>query len=273
MSNSQAEVKIPAPLLALGGWADAEWFSTSVLSDTEVVGLTFPKLAGLRKQRFDVIDRSLAAASGRPGQQVKPAEPPRTLAGRLAQIFDSYGATRAVACSRNRLLFEGSPVLFFAEIPLAKIKQRAANKLRRELIEHGLRCCVVHLDHVAATAMVWPDAEPALTAFVEAASPEHAIHAEFDAPARRTDPARDDARQKAREAKLLREVAALREQIGTLQRAQSALGAMEQLGLDDARLKSMLKLLHPDKHGGSAAANDAAQWLNGLRDLLRKSPA
>jgi hypothetical protein len=44
---------------------------------------------------------------------------------------------------------------------------------------------------------------------------------------------------------------------------------MEKLGLDDGRLKSMLTLLHPDKHGGSDAANDAAKWINNLRDLLK----
>jgi hypothetical protein len=31
----------------------------------------------------------------------------------------------------------------------------------------------------------------------------------------------------------------------------------------------MLRLLHPDKHGGSEAANEAAKWINGLRDLLK----
>jgi hypothetical protein len=81
------------------------------------------------------------------------------------------------------------------------------------------------------------------------------------------------ARDTAREQRLLQDVAALRAQIDALQRANSVTGAMEQLGLDDARLKSMLRLLHPDKHGGSEAANDAAKWLNNLRDLLKAKQA
>jgi hypothetical protein len=61
----------------------------------------------------------------------------------------------------------------------------------------------------------------------------------------------------------------LRNRIAELQRGQSVLGAMETLGLDDARLKAMLLLLHPDKHGNSEAANEAAKWVNGLRDALK----
>ena len=271
MPDQPADPKIAAPLLALGGWPDAPWFSRTILSDPDVVGLTFPPLAGLRRQRFGIIDR-FAPPAGKPATRLAPAEPARTLPGRVAQLFDSLGALRAVACARNRLLFEGAPVLFFAELPLARIKARAAAKLRRDLIEAQLRGCVVHLDHAAATLMVWPETEATLTAFVDAAAPEHPIHAAFDAPppAASAAPA-DDKRRAAREARLLQEVAALREQVTALQRAQSAMGAMEQLGLDDARLKSMLKLLHPDRHGGSQAATEAAQWLNGLRDVLRSS--
>ena len=43
---------------------------------------------------------------------------------------------------------------------------------------------------------------------------------------------------------------------------------METLGLDDARLRAMLLLLHPDKHANSPAATEAAKWVNGLRDIL-----
>ena len=73
--------------------------------------------------------------------------------------------------------------------------------------------------------------------------------------------------------KLLAEIAGLRTQVDGLRQSQSALGAMESLGLDDARLKSMLRLLHPDKHANDAAANEAAKWINNLRDLLKASKA
>ena len=278
MSKGQADIPIAPPLAALGGWSDAAWFCASVLSDAEVVGFDFPSLAGVRKQSFHVIDRTLS--SGPRSKKVNAAAkiPPKRMAGKLANILDDYGATRAVACCRSKFLFESGPVLFFADIPLAKVKLRSANKLRRELIDIGVRGCIVGVESISTTAMFWPRDENAITDFINAAQPDYQLHADFDrgessarVPSRPKADASDRSHQRSieREGKLLQEVTALRQQVEKLRRAQSALGAMEQLGLDDARLKSMLKLLHPDKHGGSDAANEAAQWLNNLREMLK----
>jgi hypothetical protein len=35
--------------------------------------------------------------------------------------------------------------------------------------------------------------------------------------------------------------------------------------IDAKRWRQLLHLCHPDRHGGSAAANDVAQWLNQIR--------
>ena len=157
-----------------------------------------------------------------------------------------------------------------------RLKQRAANKLRRDLIAIGMRACVLRAAADITTMMFWPSAEPDITAFVFGAAPAHRPHPEFDAEprpsARRVTGAAADRgapRDTAREAKLLRQIAELQDQVAALSRAQSAAGAMAQLGLDDARLKSMLKLLHPDKHGNSEAATEAAKWINSMRDLLK----
>jgi hypothetical protein len=259
-------------LAAFGGWLETSWFDLTVMSDPEVVAFELPKLAGLRKQGFHVIERTVAPPRKARGasQETQPSKPPKRIAGKLAAVLEGAGFLRAVASCRSRLFFESEAVLFFADIPTAKLKQRAANKLRRELIGIGVRACVLHADEELTTLMAWPQAEEAITAFVVAAEPEYPLHPEWDAdprvPATRgTAPARDG----AREAKLLRQIAELQGQVEQLSRAQSAVGAMEQLGLDDAKLKSMLVLLHPDKHGGSAAANEAAKWVNQMRDLLK----
>jgi hypothetical protein len=259
------------PLSAFGGWSDAAWFSADLMSDPDVVAFELPKLGGLRKQSFHIIDRSLTKApSGKAKQDLEPA--PKRTAGKLARLLDGYGALRAVASCRARLLFESGPVVFFADIPTAKLKQRAANKLRREVIGLGLKACSVRTDTAFATLMFWLAAEQAITDFIEQAAPDHALHPDFERPppvpgtppAKAPSPANRD-----REAKLLRQIADLQLQVSTLTRAQSAVGAMEQLGLDDAKLKSMLKLLHPDRHGNSEAANEAAKWVNSMRDLLK----
>jgi len=275
MANSETGSATAPALKALGGWADAPWFSSSVLTDNEVVGFQFPPLPGVRKQSFQISDRSIAEKT-RPGKSANaPVRLPRRMAGKLANILDSLGATKAVACCRSRFLFESAPVLFFAEIPSGKLKSRPANKLRRELIEISVVGCVVSLDKPSVTLMFWPTTETGITDFVQAATPEYPVHLDFlKSPPPAQDPAGKstkggDGRSDDRERHLLREVAALRQQVEKLQQSQSVLGAMEKLGLDDARLKSMLTLLHPDKHGGSDAANDATKWINQLRDLLK----
>jgi hypothetical protein len=270
---------VPPPLTALGGWYDAGWFSASVLDDAEVVGFQFPKLPGVRKQSFHVIERSATPPPAK-GAKAKaaPAAPvaaPKRIAGKLALVLDLYGARQAVACAKRGFLFDSGPVLFFGVLPLAKLKARPANKLRRELIDIGLCGCVVQVDGTLATAMFWPAAEGDITDFVTAASPDVPLHGDFSqalaGPA--AQPAAPKSRAKgggvSNETKLLREIAALRQQIDSLKSAQTTVGAMEKLGLDDARLKSMLMLLHPDKHGGSEAANEAAKWLNSLREVLK----
>ena len=260
---------VTSPLDAFGGWIEADWFVPSIVSDPEVAAFELPKLGRQRKQVFHIIDRTLARS--------KPDKTrlPRRLAGKLAMLLDNAGAIRTVASCRSRLLFEGAPVLFFADIPAARLKPRAAAKLRRDLVGLALRACVLHSHESAATLMIWPVDETSITDFIRAAEPDHKLHPDFDraqtAPAKSPtaasgQPARRDG---AREAKLLQQIALLQAQIDTLSKGQSTLGAMQQLGLDDARLKSMLKLLHPDKHANSEAATEAAQWVNNLRDLLK----
>ena len=39
--------------------------------------------------------------------------------------------------------------------------------------------------------------------------------------------------------------------------------------LDAARIRQLLQLVHPDKHGGSSLANDVTQWLLSLRRAAR----
>jgi hypothetical protein len=260
-----------APALkALGGWTDASWFCPSVLTESDVVGFQLPAIPGVRKQKFQVIDRSVGAAKQRAPVEKAPAKPPKTLTGKLANILETYGVTKAVACCRSRFLFESAPILFFAAMPAAKLKARAVAKLRRELIDSGLRACVLRAEPGTITAMFWPASEDAITSFVQAAQPDRDLHGDFDkSPAAAPAGARAPGAASDNEKKLLREVTALRQQVESLQRSQSVLGAMEKLGLDDARLKSMLTLLHPDKHANSQAATEAAQWLNNLRELLK----
>jgi hypothetical protein len=44
--------------------------------------------------------------------------------------------------------------------------------------------------------------------------------------------------------------------------------AMTKLGLTDSALKTLLKLCHPDRHGNSAEATKATQWLNRMREKV-----
>jgi hypothetical protein len=298
--QTKPDVRPPPPLEALGGWTGADWFSASVLSDEDVVGFTRPKLGDVRKQSFRLVERSAADAGGAAAQRAVARRP--SLSARLGQILDAYGVTRAAAFGRTRLLFDPAPTLFFAEVPLSRIKMRAANKLRQALIQNALRGCVLQIGRAHAVLMLWPWTEAEITRFVDAAAPPQPMHPHFDKAedddARRLEEGRrlagkrqeveppkggrrakgDDAlgpreRQRLQSERnaLLQQVNELRAQIDVLRKSQTALGAMEQLGLDDARLKSMLRLLHPDKHGGSEAANDAAKWINGLRDILKSS--
>jgi len=273
---------------------DAAWFSDSVLTDENVVGIALPKLPGIRKQSFSLVERS----AQKPVRGGKRASAPLTrrasAAAVLGQILDEYGATRAAAFGRARLIFEPLPTLFFAELALSRVKLRAANKLRRLLIDNSFRACVLRVEQARAIIMVWPATETAITLFVEAASPTQKMHIQFDraedarakslqtaAPGQPVQTKSKDQPLGTRERKrlesentaLLQQITDLRAEIARLQKSQSALGAMEQLGLDDARLKSMLRLLHPDKHGGSEAATEAAKWINGLRDLLKARQA
>jgi hypothetical protein len=261
----------PAPALkALGGWSDAPWFTPAIMSDPEIVGFQFPPLPGVRKQNFQITDRSTAEKPKRGAPKTVPAKPPKRIAGKLSHLLDALGATSAVACGRARFLFESAPTLFFAELPLAKLKAKSANKLRRDLIEIGVTACLVSTEGPSAIVMLWPASETTITDFVQQAAPDHPLHIDFfKTPASASDPRPPRKRDIDRQNQLLREVTTLRQQIEILQQSQSARGAMEKLGLDEARLKSMLVLLHPDKHGGSEAANEAAKWLNGLRELLK----
>ncbi len=272
---------------------DADWFSASVLSDDEVVGITLPKLPGLRKQSFSLVERTAQKAA----RDNPPPARRASISAVLGRILDEHGATRAAAFGRTRLIFDPVPNLFFAELALSRIKLRAANKLRQILIENGLRACVLQIAQAHAIIMAWPATETEITGFVDAASPTQPMHIQFDqaedarakslegpakprAGGQNTQKTKDQPlgtrerkRLQSENTALLQQINDLRNEIARLQKSQSALGAMEQLGLDDARLKSMLRLLHPDKHGGSEAANEAAKWINGLRDLLKARPA
>jgi hypothetical protein len=279
MTARQTDATVAPALKALGGWTDAPWFSPSILSDSEVVGFQFPPLPGIRKQNFEITDRSKSKEPAPRKAEKAPTKPPKRIAGKLSYLLDTFGATRAVACSRSRFLFEASPTLFFAEMPVPKLKATAANKLRRGLIENGLGGCVVKADGNSVMLMFWPTGDESITEFVQTAEPEFPIHLDFfkTAPARRERGARGKSDTKPRstatasdsEKKLLREVSALRQQVEKLRQSQTEIGAIQKLGIDDTRLKSMLTLLHPDKHGGSEAANEAAKWINGLREMLK----
>jgi hypothetical protein len=283
MTTRQTDTAVAPALKAFGGWTDASWFSPSILSDGEVVGFKFPSLPGIRKQSFEITDRSTTEKPSPRKAKTPPIKPPKRIAGKLSNLLDAFGATRAVACGRSRLLFEPAPTLFFAEIPVARVKATSANKLRRGLIENGLEGCVVRADGTSVTLMFWPAGDEAIAEFVQEAAPEYPLHIDFFKLA----PARRDASSKGKsvtifrstatasdsEKKLLREVSALRQQVEKLQQSQTEIGAMEKLGIDDARLKSMLTLLHPDKHGGSEAANEAAKWINALREALKVKQA
>ena len=281
----KADPAIPPPLRALGGWDDADWFCASILSEEDVVGLTLPKLPGLRKQNFHLVERSAPPPPGR-GRGSKPAPVARPSASGIGPILDGLRVSRAAAFRKPTFFFEGPPILYFADIPAANLKIRAADTLRRDLIQNALRGCVVRQDGAQVMAMFWPSAETDITAFVSAAAPPFPLHAQFAqaeadralagrprqeppaSPARPPRAARDRSHD-AERAALLRELDTLRRRVSELQQSQSVIVAMETLGLDDARLKSMLVLLHPDKHANSEAATEAAKWVNGLRDMLK----
>ncbi len=292
MAKTGTDITIPPPLKALGGWPSADWFCPSVVHDDEVVGLTLPDLPGRKKQSFRIVERSAVEIPLRGRKSTVSQEGPASRG--IGHVLDWIGATQLAIFRRTTLLFDSRPVLYFASIPLANLKARTANRLRRELMATHFRACIVHTEANAATAMLWPDTESEITAFIAAAAPPHALHVEFDEaeaqhraqeaerrfglPGRRAPPPpppatrvddRERRQMQTEKQALLEQIQSLRAQISKMQESQSALGAMEALGLDDARLKSMLRLLHPDKHGNSEAANDAAKWLNNLRDLLK----
>ena len=283
VTETEAGTSTAPALSALGGWSDADWFCPTVLSDEDVVGFTFPDVAGLRRQSFHVLDRTKLARPASHDAKAPSKTPPSRLPGKMANVFEQFGAKRAVACCRSKLFFETGAVLFFGEFPLGKLKQRSANKLRRNLIEIGVLGCILRVETASAIGMFWPATERRITGFVDAAAPDHALHGDFEKAALSGGPAnvgssarparRSQTAANARETELLEEIVQLRKHVEALRRVQSPLAAMEQLGLDDARLKAMLKLLHPDKHGNSAEATDAAKWLNNLRDVLRGKTA
>ncbi len=286
VARKPADTSIPPPLRALGGWEEAEWFDPSVLTEGEVVGITLPAVAGSRKQNFELDERTAAAADPKT-RGAKKAVPARVPAG-IGQILDAAGSIQAASFRRPRFFFGAPPTLFFAAVPTAKLKTRAADALRRNLIASAYRGCVLSHRADLVTAMFWPGTEAEVTAFIRAAGPPYALHTQFDRaeeerrsaePARRGSLGRASAaappsqRQQdtAERERLLTELDGLRAKICELERLHSVEGAMETLGLTDARLRAMLLLLHPDKHGNSEAANEAAKWINGLRDVLRRT--
>ena len=286
MPKPTIDKSIPPPLRALGGWEDADWFCPTILSSDEVVGMSLPKLAGCRKQTFHLVERSVPQPTPKRRAPVDPVVPKR-VAATFGQVLDGLGVLRAAAFRKPSFFFEAAPTLYFADIQAAKLKARAADALRRDLIRTSFRGCVVRYEADCVTAMFWPRTEHAITAFISAAAPPHALHSQFDdadigaalpEPGMRhgtkrgaaaAQPSGDTRALQAERKRMLAELQVLRDRIAELQQSQSALGAMETLGLDDSRLRAMLLLLHPDRHANSAAANEAAKWINGLRDLLK----
>ena len=249
---------------------EAEWFDRSVLDGREIVSISLPPLPGSRKQSFELAERSVRQVGPKKPARPKPAA--EVVPQGIGQVLDDVGMVRAAAFRRPRFFFEAAPTLFFADIPLANLKARAADRLRRNLIENAYRGCVLSCGPGGVAGMFWPSQEAELTAFIRAAAPPHALHPQFDvaeAQRRGAAPAPRSGQQRAERERLLAELDGLRAKVVELERQQSVVGAMEALGLDDARLKAMLLLLHPDKHGNSEAANEAAKWVNGLREALK----
>ena len=290
MPRTPIDKSIPPPLRALGGWPDAEWFDPSILTGEEVVGLSLPRLPGARKLTFELAERFLAPPKPKQRSAKETAAAPACVPRGMGGLLESVGASRAAAFRKPRFFFEAPPTLYFAEIPSTNLKARASDTLRRNLVSIAFRGCVLTCGTKTVTAMFWPADEGEVTAFVREADPPHPPHIQFDRadeerppPARSwrraahaaTHPGKPSATPRSQRAsalerdKLLSELDELRARIAQLQRQQSVTNAMETLGLDDARLKAMLLLLHPDRHGNSDAANEAAKWVNGLRDLLK----
>ncbi len=254
------------------------------MSESEVIGISLPPVPGSRKQNFELDERSTTAVQVKK-RIAKKAAPARLPSG-IGQILDDAGSIQAASFRRPRFFFGAAPSLFFAVIPAAKLKARAADALRRNLIANAYRGCVLSHQADLVTAMFWPSNEAEVTAFVRAARPPYALHPQFDRaederrsaePARRGGLGRAPApasghkqRDNGERERILAELDGLRAKVCELERLHSVEGAMETLGLTDARLRAMLLLLHPDKHGNSEAATEAAKWVNGLRDLLRR---
>jgi hypothetical protein len=300
VAKNPADNSIPPPLRALGGWVEADWFDPAILHQTEVVGMTLPALGGGRKQNFELVERFAQPPAVKAKKRAAKSDEVKAAAGTIGELIEQAGSTHGAAFRRVKFFFEAPASLFFAAVPAANLKARAADGLRKDLIRLAFRGCVLNWGDDGVVAMFWPSSETDVTAFVRAARPAHALHPQFDeaeeerrlaepvrrgllgggraAPppvvevaARRPSKSDDKARRllAAERNRLLEELEQLRGRIVELQASQSTVGAMEALGLDDARLRSMLLLLHPDKHGNSEAANEAAKWVNGLRDVLK----
>lgn len=50
---------------------------------------------------------------------------------------------------------------------------------------------------------------------------------------------------------------------------QSGRASVQASPLDDAHLRELLQLCHPDKHRGSALAVRVTSWLNSLREVAK----
>ena len=297
MPKKSADKSIPPPLRSLGGWLNADWFDTSILGHSEVIGIVLPALPGSRKQNFELAERSKQQPTPRK-QGVEATATPGPSPSGIGEILDGVGMIQAASFRRSRFFFEAAPTLFFADIPAARLKARAGEALRQDLIRNGLRGCVLSCRAAEVTAMFWLGNEVEVTGFVRAAQPPYALHPQFSqADAERSQSELANGRRlggshaakdrtneqsktplptkanRAERERLLGELDGLRSRIIELEGRQSIRGAMDTLGLDDSRLKAMLLLLHPDKHGGGEAANDAAKWINGLRDVLKTNRA
>ena len=292
MSKTPADKSLPPPLRALGGWQDADWFDPSILTQQDIVGFTLPALPGSRKQNFELAERTAPQPAAKKRPAPKAAATPARIPSGISEILDDIGAMGAAAFRRPRFFFEAAPTLFFADIPSANLKARSADALRRNLIHNALRGCVLTVGPKSVAAMFWPSQDIELTLFVRSAAPPHPLHLQFDqaeeerrttpssrrssppeaAPTKgRTSPPQRDLEERAARERLLAELDGLRSKVVELERSLSVAGAMKTLGLDDERLRAMLLLLHPDRHANSEAANAAAKWVNGLRDVLKES--
>ncbi len=256
------------PLAALGGWSNSP----------NPTFLDLRKARGLRAAVYRLLDLS----------PWRITETKRQINTRLwDDILDDFGGVKHITCGYRNLLFPVDPLLQVVEFPYEKISGNFALDLQRRT-RGRLLACVLHQCANQVTVLFWKRKATEITGRILAAGPDTPLPLLIEeywerAPPRRSTPhvhppkepnssseeAKDDPRHYRNELhRLLAEIVELRAQLSNQQQCLPKVDAIEALGLDDARLKAMLLLLHPDHHDNSAAATEATKWVNNLRDVL-----